>query len=115
MPVLTQDFSGTKPDESQFWISAFFKKTWQPQSWGNVALLGLRDNMQTVLFNRYHQKGQNNAAAHENQNTAPLPLKPVQIEPENTYPVNKHAQIEVNPYLDKITIQLKRNKQANNK
>ncbi len=114
MPVLTQDFSGTKPDESQFWISTFFKKTWQPQSWGNVALLGLRDNIQAVLFNRYHQKVQNNVTAHD-QNAASLSLKPVQIEPENTYPVNKHAQIEANPYFDKITIQLQKNKQAKNK
>ncbi len=114
MPVLAQDFSNIGLSESTYWIDAFFKKSRQARSWGNMGLLDLRKNMQVLLFNRYNQQIQNNVPDPDNQKVTALALKPVQIEPEASYPVNKGTRVENNPYLDKITIQLKREQHAKN-
>jgi len=114
MPVLTQDFSNIELSEANYWVDTFFKKSWQARSWGNRDLLNLRENMQALLFN-YNQQQQNNAPLSNSQKITALSAKPVKIEPGISYPVNKTTtRTEINPYLDKITIQLKRNKQVKN-
>ncbi len=112
MPVLTQDFSNITLDESTYWLDVFFKKSQQPQSWGNMDLLNLRKNIQTRLFRQYSQKKQKSSLAHNNQNALLLPADSTQIEPETTVPVSESPHMEANPYFDKITIQLKRDKQV---
>lgn len=113
MPVLTQDFSNIELSESNYWVDTFFKKSWQARSWGNRDLLGLRDNMQALLFS-YNQRQQNNTPISDSQKVAALSEKPVKIEPGASYPVNKSTRTEINPYFDKITIQLKRDKHVKN-
>ncbi len=102
-PVLTQDFSKTGLNDSLFWIETFFKKSWQPQHWGATDLLSLRESMLEILFNRHRQNMKNSV-----QIPVSLPIKSLQTELETNDPVNKTPPIEYNPYLDRITIQLKR-------
>lgn len=103
LPVLSQDFSEAELSDSLFWIETFFKRSWQPQHWGTLDLLSLRESMLEILFNRHQQKMKNKVQIPES-----LPIKSIQQELETNYPVNKTPYIENNPYLDKITIQLKR-------
>ena len=114
MPVLTQDFSNITLDESTYWLDVFFKKSQLSKSWGNMDLLNLRKNIQAHLFRQYSEKKQKRSLAHNNQNTLLQPTAATQIEAETTAPASESPYIEANPYFDKITIQLKRDKQVRN-
>ena len=104
LPVLTQDLSTTTLNESVFWLDGFFKKSWQPRHWGTTDILQLYEQMLTLLFQKHSQQKAASNPAAMSMHVAPV----TPIDAKTHYPVNNHLTTVINPYREKLTIQLKR-------
>ena len=129
-PVLIQDLSDSDNNKSIYWMTTFFKKSWQPRQWHMSDITLLQENMLEELSTHDIQEAEQKSTPLQNglppvsssQSETRLtegiatqidpdsinPLASEKFDFNQQYPVNKTPTTRPNPYAKKVTIKFAR-------